>query len=296
MKTIFASMALAIGLGAALTLPATAQVVHPNETVKPYARVGDWKVTRVTASSGHFNGCRASKRDNKKLLVVERLLDNVPGMSPWQLVVRTRQSGRSGGALVTYDSTAVDSEFMILDGFATRELVPYEVEKFRQSSHLHVIINQGRTRTWSLSGSAAALLKIEECVDRGGRKAPQNAAVQSPKKTKPAAKASTMGTCSGTVFPTYRCKVSQIKPGGKFIRAFRVKDPQGNTPTFTVRMISESRAKVWEKSQGSQLRYLGVWQPTNASGDCMAPLPSNQQKAEARSNLGQDAWDLCVRR
>ena len=132
--------------------------------VVPYGEVKGWRVYAIDHSMSGFLGCGAVKTEPAGPLVLENYQDN------WQLVVSTGRSDadRYDGALISFDDRDIDSQFGFEGGHAVSHLTRDEIGFLMQASSLTVAINGEKPLRFNLSGSAAAVLKIRECVDRQG--------------------------------------------------------------------------------------------------------------------------------
>lgn len=132
--------------------------------IKPYGEVKGWQVYAIDHATDGFLGCGAVKAEPVGPLIVENYQDR------WQLVVPTKRSDadRYDGALISFDNRGIDSQFGFEGGNAVSDLTRDEVGFLTQSGALVVEINDERPLRFSLSGSAAAVLKIRECLERRG--------------------------------------------------------------------------------------------------------------------------------
>jgi len=132
--------------------------------IVPYGEVKGWRVYAIDHSMSGFLGCGAVKAEPAGPLIVENYQDR------WQLVVPTRRSDadRYDGALISFDNRKIDSQFGFEGGNAVSDLTRDEVGFLTQSGALTVEINDERPLRFGLSGSAAAVLKIRECLERSG--------------------------------------------------------------------------------------------------------------------------------
>lgn len=167
-----------------------------------------------------------------------------------------------------------------------------------------------------LRGSAATIAKVEECVARQGRAARataqqnrtnqnrvSNAQPTRPRPSAPQRRAPSSASlnggpamCDTYTSGTYACFITKLTPEHGYIDAMQLDDPAGRNPGYFVKLRPQGDAEVWVANDAVQdWDYVGFWQPEAGNGACLAPMELNAQSAEAASNLGQDAWNLCVR-
>jgi len=277
---------------AALAGPVAAQSFTGNET--HYAAVRGWDVLSFTESNGAFNSCGAVKSENGNRVMIAQGVDGT-----WNIAVPTRQSGSFGGGILDIDKASIDSQFGFIGGFAYRELSNRELQMIKAGNHLGVLINgDGAERWWSLSGSTAAILKATECVQRRGRAA---AAPVTPSPRAPLASPllaptvpvgeTRVGNCEMGFVGGYRCTFEGLPAKQGYRSSTRVVDVSNTAPTLDLDAISTTEADVWAYMNGNWL-FMGRWAADNRSGNCLAP--GAIQSPDARNNLGQDAWMLCL--
>jgi hypothetical protein len=279
----FKSVALSLCVATGFSSAAQAQVVHPEEQVAFYADTRGWDVYAINHSYNGFIGCRAVKNERGEQLALEYY------SNMWQIVVPTQQTSTFGGAIMGVDKADFDAQFGFVSGYATKELTPAELQYLKRGSQLGVEINGDYPRYWSLSGSTAAILKIQECTSNGGQ-VRQAQATQAPAASQPQ---TVTATCDTVFTGPYSCQVTRMAPEPGYVDAFQVDPQSGNGSSYFLKMQSESYSEVWEASGGSPWRYLGVWAQPAHSPDCAEPVA--KQTPEARNNLGQDAWNFCLR-
>lgn len=295
MKRFFGKAALAACLLAGVSSASQAQTVHPNEWTEYYADIRGWTVNAIIHAQGGFVGCRAVKTSRNGHLIVER------HNGIWQLVVPTDRTDVYGGAILSIDKADIDSQFGFENGWATRELSARELDLIKAGNQLGVEINGEPPRYWELSGSTAAILKAQECADNGGNLPQDDAQAASgqgasgqaapPPPPPPGRPPQTVtATCDSVPTGPYGCEITQMpeEPGYKEI--YQIAGSNG-APAYFIKVKSDNRADVWASFDGAPWRYLGVW--GNVGPNCSEPLPN--QSSEARDNLGQDAWNLCIR-
>lgn len=278
-KNFFFSLCAISGLWTS----AQAQVVHSEEQVAFYTETRGWTVYAINHSYSGFIGCRAVKTERGEQLALE-YYSNL-----WQIVVPTQQTSTFGGAIMGVDKADFDAQFGFDFGYATKELTPNELQYLKRGSQLGVEINGDYPRYWSLSGSTAAILKIQECNSNGGQ-VRQAQTTQAPAASQPQ---TVTANCETVFTGPYTCQVTRMTPEPGYVDAFQVDPQTGQGSSYFLKMQSEFQSEVWEASGGSPWRYLGVWTQTAQSPDCIEPAAN--QTPEARNNLGQDAWNFCLR-
>lgn len=153
---------------------------------------------------------------------------------------------------------------------------------------------------FSLDGAAAAMLKIEECVQRKGKQTAK--AAQPPAQSRPAARAQTpqaaaaqvKAMCSGYLFEAYRCNVANLPPEPGYTDMFRVEDPAKAQQSYLLKVKSEKLSEVWIRdASGGSWDYYGFWEQAADDEDCI--VPSSRNTRAIKDKLGQDAWNLCLK-
>ena len=153
---------------------------------------------------------------------------------------------------------------------------------------------------FSLDGVAAAMLKIEECVERRGKQTAQ--ASQPPAQSRPAARpqgqqtaaSQVKATCSGHLFDSYRCNATNLPPEPGYTDMYRVEDPARAQQSYLLKVKSETQSEVWiRNASGGNWDYHGLWEEDQSDEDCI--VPSSRNTRAIKDKLGQDAWNLCVK-
>lgn len=174
-----------------------------------------------------------------------------------------------------------------------------EVEVMRNGSTAVVGIGK-QDYDFSLVGAAAAMLKIEECIERRGKQTAQ--AVEPPAQPRPASRPQTQAaaagqvkaTCSGYLFEAYRCNVTNLPPEPGYTDMFRVEDPAKAQQSYLLKVKSEKQSEVWIRdASGGTWDYFGFWEEDKSDEDCI--VPSGRNTRAIKDKLGQDAWNLCVK-
>ncbi|MEQ8655062.1 MAG: hypothetical protein RIC87_21550 [Kiloniellales bacterium] len=172
-----------------------------------------------------------------------------------------------------------------------------EVDRVARGKHAELT---GRTAYYSfpLTGTAATITKIEECVERQGVVAAAPAVQSRPQQ--PATPPRSLqgrgeANCFTKTWGPYRCRITDLAPEQGYHRTSRI-DPI-NFPTaqsFFVRYL-DSNAEVWTANPGDAAwGYLGVWAYPPDNQNCIEPIGYGAQSPQAQSNLGQSDWNLCV--
>lgn len=205
----------------------------------------------------------------------------------WQMALRDGFTGR------TPDGTfAVDGRTAGITGWGDGTWVVLwnnlpEYEAIARGSRLDLALGPVRA-SLGLYGTAAAALKVQECVqNRGVAPAVSREAVLMPD---PAGRGETFIAECRTPYASYRCLVVTLSPTGRFGEAMLVEDPLGTEPAFIMQTDRADLSQVWVSFDGAEWRHLGDW--STADGRCRTPLPDQPRAITAA--LGHDAWELCV--
>lgn len=155
----------ALLLLAAAPTAATAQPTHDQESTSPYADVKGWDVMKVDVD-GVFVGCRAAKYGASGPFMIDYSQEG------WRLLVPHEDSPDQGvfeGARFAVDNTVIDAQVGLeLPHWAALSLEEPQLRLLRGGTVASLQVNGQRKVTAALSGSSAMLLKVEECLDRGG--------------------------------------------------------------------------------------------------------------------------------
>jgi hypothetical protein len=197
----------------------------------------------------------------------------------------THQSGGFDGGVVSIDGRTIDAQFGFNNGTATREVIPWELGLLKNGSNLTVRINGESAFAFSLNGSTAAILKIQEYSQRNDQAAETRPA---PTPSQPRAQNSNCDVIAGGAC---QCKIKELKPNSGYIGAFRLEDSSGQNPSFSFQLLSEQHSDVWVSYSGGPWQFVGMWEQISQG----STVPSASQGPEALANLGQDAWQLCMR-
>lgn len=135
-------------------------------TTSNYAEVRGWTVVSTFTDAG-FTGCFAASQGSGNALSIA-YVDG--GWQVWVPSTRNDGSTYDGGLIAVDDRQPVDSQFGFFSGgtggFAN--VSEQMIDWIGQGSTLRTRINGENEQVWSLSGSAAAIGKIRECVDMMG--------------------------------------------------------------------------------------------------------------------------------
>jgi hypothetical protein len=150
----------AAALALALALPAAAQDI----TTSPYAEVRGWTVVSMF-EPGSFVGCVGEVKVPGGALAIAYYYDG------WQLWIPGASSETYvGGGIAVDNQPFMDSQFGFWSGGAGAyaNITDQMVTMIGQGSTLRTQIDRNPVVEWPLSGSAAAIGKIQECVDLMG--------------------------------------------------------------------------------------------------------------------------------
>lgn len=175
----FAFVKAAAKLATLLSLAATpvfSQTISQQESASYYANVRGWAVSVIGDGRGLF-ACRAVRGHGYN----DQIMIEYDGFSEsWRVMVRgIRPSGDGGGtkgAGVYYDGQFVDRQIYFgspgYDGtsntHAKLDLMDWELAKLKSGNTVRIDINGEHSRSWSLSGTTAASLKVAECAANSG--------------------------------------------------------------------------------------------------------------------------------
>jgi len=188
MKTILTKTMNYFTLAATLlAVPAYGQTINPSEDAAPYANVRGWSVYVMSDGRGIYS-CRAVRGQGYNN---EMMIEYDGSDETWRILVQaTRPSGGGAGAKgagVYYDGRFVDRQIYFgapgydgsSDRYAKLDLNAYGLDNVKSGNNIRIDINGEGNRTWSLSGTTAAILKVAECAGQFGI-APAGMAAQAP--------------------------------------------------------------------------------------------------------------------
>lgn len=180
MKRFFAALALGVTAVLGAGLPASAQAINNQQSADLYAQVRGWSVYAMADGRGYF-GCRAviGSGYNGELMI--DYSDSAMGPY-WSVYVRANRTpadqgfGLRGAALYFDGKLFSDAQigFGVLeeDGashtHAMLNLNDASLTRFRAAGTMRLSINGEADRTYSLKGSTAASLKVQECAQNHG--------------------------------------------------------------------------------------------------------------------------------
>ncbi len=304
---------------------AMAQAIKASEQPNFYASVRGWDVFSITDSEWGFQGCRAIKNGRSGMIMIGYTpIDRTANNGDWQLIVPTLHQGRYDGGIVSVDGYEYTGQFGFSQGWATKQLSEYELASIKDGDVLRVKINGDPvpSRSWELKGSTAASLKAYECTHKGGI-APNKVTQRSAPSTLPPVPKSdpkspflfspdagnlpagskidysSIGNCKFVFSQPFRCSFSFYVPDQQYKHTFLIEDTFNENPSLLVRIKSSSEIHVWETGMvpGNGLdpkdwKFLGDWEIGGSNGECLRP--KDNQSSEAKRNLGQDSWELCL--
>ena len=265
------------------------------QSSKHYATVGIWKVEAVFGG-GAFDGCDATQ---KNVLGAKLRFAQEARSKTWALGANTTANGVFPGVLA-FDGVPENIDFDHAGGWAIFPLSASGLALLRKSRNVAVDIGWG-SNNFSLRGSSKALAKVTECVNRKGRaparkpavakRAPRSSASAGPK---PNLKKSVGARCYDAAIGNYSCRLTQEKPTAGYSEAYQITGGSSVT-NYWVKKINDRFGDVWVKfsPQDAQWTFVGRWQTDANDQDCAAPVAS--QTPEARNNLAQDTWQLCIK-
>ena len=299
--TLTKSLIPVLTVSALISGAALAQNVHPQNATSYYGEARGWEVYSLDTGQG-IGGCRAFAPQTSSN--VEFFMDYFGGQ--WMLAVPTGRFDASGYGSVFVDDGAFSVDFWFENGLAVHFMDNTLADWIRQGSSLQVSVDQDYTTSVVLNGSAAAMLKAEECWDFAGNPpivAPQPPIVQTPQRpirpATPVRPAPTQpqvayAACQSIQDGSYNCTIEQQAPEAGYVELFTIFDNAGFAPGYFIKVISDNEAEVWTTYAGAPWVYLGYWYPAGYNPDCSIPGPQHVQPNDARINLGNNAWELCV--
>ena len=110
---------------------------------------------------GHLS-CRAFAFSESGRLVVEQRQDYL------QVRVESTQPGLFTGGIIGFGKSHIDMQFGLENGYASTELFGVLLEHFKNGLEMSIEVKGDPVKRWSLFGSSAMLLKLNECEDTGG--------------------------------------------------------------------------------------------------------------------------------
>ncbi|TYP80504.1 hypothetical protein BD830_10755 [Maritimibacter alkaliphilus HTCC2654] len=220
----------------------------------------------------------------------------------WQIAIKHRFSGET-----PYGLFDVDGRQLGISGWGSGDWVilwPHKGEYDAIASGNRMEIRVGEV--WyemQLQGTAAAALKVQECVTNRGN---PDLASAGTTLAQPVGSSSTsmagapqmpdpnrrgeqfVGNCQ-TDYASYRCMAATLTPTIGNGRAELVYDPSGSEFSYIIQTDKNDLSQVWVEFGGQPYRYMGSW---NSDGRCYRPMAD--QDAQVVVNLGHDAWSLCI--
>lgn len=217
----------------------------------------------------------------------------------WQVAIPVRAK-RDWEGTFEVDGQKTDASGTSAGGRAIAWLGAGEVDLMRNGST--GVLSIGTVDyDFSLDGAAAAMSKIEECVQRQGKQSAQAALPPAqprpaarPQSQQAAAASQVKATCSGYLMESYRCNVTNLPPEPGYTNMFRVEDPARSQQSYLLKVKSDTLSEVWiREANGGKWDYYGFWEQDNSDEDCV--VPSGRNTRAIKDKLGQDAWNLCVK-
>lgn len=217
----------------------------------------------------------------------------------WQVAVPVQSSSDWSGAFEVdgqvfnfASGTAVDSWTIVWIGLP-------EVDAMKAGSR--AVVGAGRADyDFSLAGSNAAMLKVEECVNNGGvapvapvAAAPSRPALPAAPPAAPTAARPGQSRCTDAYDQTYACLVTHLSPEPGYSQVMQIDDVAG-TIGHTVKIRNDGVGEVWVRlPQAWQgWKFFGYWITSGKDDKCITP--GDNQPQEAIDNMGSDSWSLCV--
>jgi len=264
---------------------ASAETVHGPEAQYSYDSVRGWDVYALSLRDG-VHGCRAIKQGAAGPLIIENYRNE------WNLIVRSSQTGVFTGGVVAIDGYLVDSQFGLKNGYGIKTLTSPTLGRLKAGSQVNVRINGDRNQSFSLSGSTAAILKVEECAKNRGEK-PQ-ASSTSTNMPPPQQSDQQKMTCRSVTDGDYSCTIKFLPSDPGYVETVQIFSNAGSTPTYFYKIRDGGQqADTWVSFDRGAWKYMGVWLLSDdGTQRCAEPAPNQSDKVQQA--LGQDAWQLCL--
>lgn len=262
---------------------AKAQTVHGPEAQYSYASVKGWSVSALSLKDG-VHGCRATKSGAQGQVMIEKY------QNEWNLIVPSRQGGTFTGGIVSIDGYKIDSQFGLRNGYGIKPLTLRTLERLKKGATLSVRVNGDLSLSWSLSGSTAAILKVEECAANGGERPTAGSSGTNPQPQNDVIYV----TCRPIAGENYPCTINHRKNDPGYIETVMIAPQSGNAPKYFFKIRpSAELADVWIAFGREKWKPAGVWKLSD-DGVQRCAIPVAQQSPQAQRTLGQDAWQLCL--
>lgn len=214
----------------------------------------------------------------------------VPSSPEWEGTLQIDGSGSGRGYLSGSDKVFGTSN----SGWSIAQLGMAELDGIQKGGV--AVLGIGRADyDFSLSGSSAAILKVEECFNNGGIAPAVSAAPPPPPPPPPPSPAAQAGAsnCTDAYDQTYPCLVTHLAPEPGYKESMQI-DAVDRSISHLVKIRNDGAGEVWIQLPASWQgwKFFGYWMPSQ--GDkCVAP--GDNQPQEALDNMGSDTWSLCVR-
>ena len=138
-------------------------VVGQTYDSRAYADVRGWLVSATNDAQG-FAGCWAAPTGQGSMVALALIRGS------WEIWVSSIATSGFEGGTITVDGSVTDAQFgFFAESGAYAAITPPLVRAIAQGSRLQISINNDLSGSWSLSGSAAAITKVEECAARSGQ-------------------------------------------------------------------------------------------------------------------------------
>jgi hypothetical protein len=292
--TFFRSMLLFVCLAAAATPAAASQnayggydVAGPyqaNESL--YGSARGWDIFKAHDGNRHAYCAAVSGNSGN----VARI--GYDGLQ-WQIAVPIRSRPDWSGTLEVDGHVFGFASGTAVDGWTIVWIGLPELDALKTGSR--AVVGAGKADyDFSLSGSAAALKKVEECQANGG--VPPKAAPPPAGALPPPPAAAAGSTCTDAYDRSFPCSATTLPAEAGYSRALRIDAADGST-SWTIKIRIDTVAEVWIAlpAAWNGWKFFGYWQSRGQGGYCIEPGESQYQPQEAIDNMGSDTWSLCIR-
>lgn len=248
-----------------------------------YGEARDWSV-RAAFAGGTFAYCVAAYASDGYDVLLGwdaqqwQVVVPVSARPDWEGTLDVDGRGWGNGGGNNMSGTAIGDRTIAWLGMS-------ELDGIRQGSQ--AVLGVGKVDyAFPLKGSAAAIAKVEECVQNAGA-VPARQAATGP--------AGGLAQCDN-FFAKYPCTVTRRDPEPDYPEVREIRDPARGQPDYFVKGGAGARSEVWVSYDHSDdWTPLGYWQPKATGDGCIEPGDPAAQAPDVVVNLGQDLWQLCVR-
>ncbi len=256
-----------------------------------YGSARGWSV-RSANDRGRFAYCVGAYNNNGLALRI-----GTDGKQ-WQLAVPGRSSPEWEGKL-NVDGDSRFAAGTAVGNWTIAWLRLDELDRLAKGKHAE-LSNSTAYYSFPLTGTAATITKIEECLERKGNLTsaplpPQTSAPSAPQSSKPSSLPG-LGElkCFSKATGPYLCRVTDLPPEPGYHRISQIEPVEApKLQSFYIK-YGDGTAEVWTARSGDQSwAYLGVW-GFGSANNCIAPVGYGAQTAEAQKNLDTRDWDICV--